>query len=173
VTRNIAVDWHRSKRGRRRASALESRLDSTQRTILRHLNGSGMSYVEAYESMRSSGSFTGTFSAFLREVRGLYRQVLADAGPLARDLVGSNPAVELASEPALPEVAREDHDRVLGALASLPDDVHAATLLFVVDGVPADQVARIVGWPNRKAVYNRVHRALVALRKRLTAEPGE
>jgi len=168
VTRNIAVDWHRSTRGRRRVTALESRLSPVQQTIMRRLTGSGMSYVEAYESMRSSGSFGGPFAAFLREVRDLYREVLAAAGPLARELVGSDPSVELAVGPDLPEVEAEDHQRVFVALESLPEDVQAATLLFVVDGVPADQVARIVGWPNRKAVYNRVHRALLALRKRLS-----
>ncbi len=72
-------------------------------------------------------------------------------------------------------MTRIDHRRVLAALETLPVDVRLAILLFVVDDVPADQVAVIVGWQNRKAVYNRVHRALGQLRERLagSAEQSE
>lgn len=172
VVRNLAVDWHRSRSGRRRPSVFESRLSTVQQTLFRHLSGSGMSYVEAYESMRGTGAFGGTFGAFLREVRSLHRAVFADAGPAAREIVGSDPAVELGGRPVFPEDDGDEHRRVREALETLPDDVRAAVLLFVVDDVPADQVARIVGWPNRKAVYNRVHRALAGLRRSLGADPA-
>jgi DNA-directed RNA polymerase specialized sigma24 family protein len=36
--------------------------------------------------------------------------------------------------------------------------------LFVVEEPPAAEVARIVGWPRAKTVYNRVYRALAAMR---------
>lgn len=170
VVRNTAVDWHRRAHGRRHPRAFEERLPPVQRTLFQHLRGTGMTYVEAYESMRSAGTFQGPFAAFLREVRELYRRAFADVGPLARELVGSDPVFELAGEPVLPDDVDDDRERVLAALGTLPDDVHAATLLFVVDGVPAERVAQIVGWPNRKAVYNRVYRALALVRRHLEEE---
>jgi len=45
----------------------------------------------------------------------------------------------------------------------------AAVELFVMEELPAADVARIVGLPNAKAVYNRVYRALAVLRSRLEA----
>jgi hypothetical protein len=39
-----------------------------------------------------------------------------------------------------------------------------AVQLFIIDEIDAATVARTVGWPNAKAVYNRVHRALDRLR---------
>jgi DNA-directed RNA polymerase specialized sigma24 family protein len=39
-----------------------------------------------------------------------------------------------------------------------------ALQLYVVQGTPAADVARILGWPNAKAVYNRVYRALQSVR---------
>jgi DNA-directed RNA polymerase specialized sigma24 family protein len=42
-----------------------------------------------------------------------------------------------------------------------------AVQLFVIDELPAKDVARIVGAPNAKAVYNRVYRALAAAREEL------
>jgi DNA-directed RNA polymerase specialized sigma24 family protein len=56
------------------------------------------------------------------------------------------------------------------ALQSLSADERLAVQLFVVDELPAVEVARIVGWPNAKAVYNRVYRALAQLRLRLEGE---
>jgi DNA-directed RNA polymerase specialized sigma24 family protein len=73
------------------------------------------------------------------------------------------------------ETAESTH-RLAEALASQPADVRLAVELFVVEGMSAAEVARTVGWPNAKAVYNRVYRALVALRSRLEAEgvgPGD
>ena len=53
------------------------------------------------------------------------------------------------------------------ALESLPPDDRLAVRLYVVDEMPADQVARALGYPNAKTVYNHVYRALAAVRARL------
>ena len=66
--------------------------------------------------------------------------------------------------------------RIAGALALHPDDVRLAVELFVVERMPAEDVARVVGWPNGKAVYNRVYRALASLRAAFEREgigPGD
>jgi DNA-directed RNA polymerase specialized sigma24 family protein len=45
-----------------------------------------------------------------------------------------------------------------------------AVHLYVVEELPAADIARILGLPNAKAVYNRVYRALAALRQRLVQD---
>ncbi len=47
-----------------------------------------------------------------------------------------------------------------------------AVELFVVEEMPADAVAKVVGWPNAKAVYNHVYRALAVMRARLSTLDG-
>jgi DNA-directed RNA polymerase specialized sigma24 family protein len=37
----------------------------------------------------------------------------------------------------------------------------------VLDELPAEAVAKVIGLPNAKAVYNRVYRALAVLREQL------
>ena len=48
-----------------------------------------------------------------------------------------------------------------------PAAYRVAIELYVMEELPAADVARIVGLPNAKAVYNRVYRALADLRERL------
>ncbi len=45
-----------------------------------------------------------------------------------------------------------------------------AVELYVIDEHPAADIARMLGLPNAKAVYNRVYRALDALKHRLEQE---
>jgi RNA polymerase sigma factor (sigma-70 family) len=60
---------------------------------------------------------------------------------------------------------RAEQRAILGAaLASLPAEDRLAVQLYVVDEMPADQVARALGYINAKTVYNRVYRALAAIR---------
>ena len=69
----------------------------------------------------------------------------------------------------------ESSSRVSAAMSALEPDERLAVQLFVIDEVPAAQVAKIVGWPNSKAVYNRVSRALARMRRELAqrSRPGE
>ena len=55
-------------------------------------------------------------------------------------------------------------------LGSLSPQDRVALELHVVEELPAEQIARVLGLPNAKAVYNRVHRALGALRARLAQD---
>jgi DNA-directed RNA polymerase specialized sigma24 family protein len=55
-------------------------------------------------------------------------------------------------------------------MAAQPPDVRLAVELFIVEGMTAAEVARLVGWPNAKAVYNRVSRALAHIRAGLERE---
>ena len=59
----------------------------------------------------------------------------------------------------------EAKERIARALETLPPDERLAVQLFVVDEMPASEVARTVGWLNAKAVYNRIYRVLDKLRE--------
>jgi DNA-directed RNA polymerase specialized sigma24 family protein len=81
-----------------------------------------------------------------------------------RELAGPLPPAE--PEPTCdPEPPTGDsRERLTQALAALEASDRAAVRLFVVEELPAAEVARIVGWPSAKTVYNRVYRALAAMR---------
>jgi DNA-directed RNA polymerase specialized sigma24 family protein len=62
------------------------------------------------------------------------------------------------------------------ALASLATVERVAVQLFILNGMPAAEVARTVGWPDAKSVYNRVYRVLKSLRRELAdrgIQPGD
>jgi DNA-directed RNA polymerase specialized sigma24 family protein len=64
----------------------------------------------------------------------------------------------------------ETGTQLAAALKTLQPDERLAIQLFVIDELPAERVARVVGWPNAKAVYNRVYRALATVRKDLEGQ---
>jgi RNA polymerase sigma factor (sigma-70 family) len=64
-------------------------------------------------------------------------------------------------------VLAEQQTLLARALEALPPDDRLAVQLYVVDEMPAEQVARALGYPSAKTVYNRVYRALAAIRASL------
>src|SRR2546430_3141272 len=64
-------------------------------------------------------------------------------------------------------VTAERSDRLTKALASLGTEERRAVELYVMDGRPAAEAARLLGLPSPKAVYSRVYRALGTLRRSL------
>jgi DNA-directed RNA polymerase specialized sigma24 family protein len=168
VVRNTAIDWYRRNSDRSRLARRLAVLGEPQRQIFGLIAIQGLSYVEAFEIMKSRGDYGGTFGEFLKEVRELHESVRHSSPGLVRDLVGINPFEGLAQDNINPTSdVLADCSLVTRCLSTMPLDVQTATLLFVVDGVAAGEVARIVGWPNAKAVYNRVYRALAAIREQL------
>jgi len=175
VVRNLTVDWLRQQEGRRRVT-MPAALSPLQREIYAAICVGGCSYVEAYETIRARTGSPMSFPAFLREVRATHSVApCPESLPLRRPLQDSM-MIEVATQPADPAETAESVHRVAQALALQPADVRLAVELFVVDRMPAAAVARVVGWPNAKAVYNRVYRALVALRTELKGKgigPGD
>ncbi len=51
------------------------------------------------------------------------------------------------------------------ALETLPTEERVALQLFVIEGLSAADVARLVGWDSAKTVYNHVYRSLSAVRR--------
>jgi RNA polymerase sigma factor (sigma-70 family) len=168
VVRNQAIDWlRRSPRGRRPSAP--SGLTSTQQEIFRYVFVEQRSHVEAYELLRAGQEPDLPFGAFLRELAETYRRV-ERSGPrgMLRYLPG--PALletQAAPNPEAAPIASEAGAWLTEALEALPADTRLALQLFVVEELPAAQVARAVGWPNAKTVYNRVYRAISVLRQAL------
>jgi RNA polymerase sigma factor (sigma-70 family) len=172
VVRNLTIDWFRVREGRHRVSAVAERLPPLQRCIFEHVFLRHRSHVEAYELLRTGASPTLSFRQFLSELRQTYAAVTdGRRGRLLAELGVPMPnAAELAA-PAGDDALIEDIELVQEALRSLSPEDRLAVQLYVVDEMPATDVARLVGLPNAKAVYNRVYRALAVLRGRLEAVP--
>src|SRR6184192_3540855 len=165
VVRHLTIDWFRHRDGRRRLSAVAERLPALQRSIFEHVFLDRRSHVEAYELMRSNGTPALTFGQFLVELRATYAVVIdGRRGRVLRELGGLLPPD---AEPAGDADGAERRELVQQLLGSLSPQDRVTLELHIVEELPAEQIARVLGLPNAKAVYNRVHRALAVLRARL------
>jgi RNA polymerase sigma factor (sigma-70 family) len=163
VVRNLTIDWFRLRDGRHRVSALAERLPLIQRSIFDHVFVEGRSHLEAYELIRAAEFPALSFREFLVELRETYATVtkgrrghfFAELSPSPTD------------EAQMDDDVAESEDLLEDAMRALSAADRVAVEMYVVDQLPAADVARIVGLPNAKAVYNRVYRALAVLRERL------
>ena len=164
VVRHITVDWFRHRDGRRRLSVVAERLPPLRRRIFEHVFLHRRSHVEAYELLTTAGDLQLSFGEFLSEVSATYRAVSDGRRGLAfRELGGLPPAED---EPADP-ISHDTREALLDALDTLGPEDRVTVELYVLEDLPAEAVARVVGLPNAKAVYNRVYRALATMRERL------
>jgi RNA polymerase sigma factor (sigma-70 family) len=167
VVRHLTVDWYRHRDGRQRISRLAQGLAPRHRRIFELVFVERRSHVEAYELLRAGAEPDLPFRAFLADLRETYRTVTAGRrGRLPRELAAAPPPPE-ASEPPSALEAAERHQRLESALAELSSEDRVAIELYLIEELPADRVAAIVGMANAKAVYNRVYRALAQLRAQL------
>ena len=168
VVRNQTVDWMRKESGRNRHS-IPASLSPLQRTIFRLVFAERRSHAEAYELLRAGDEPNLTFAAFLRRLGETYRLV-ENSGPrgVLRHFA-SQPELspEPAAHPATAVSLDEARGRLHALLESLPADTRLAIQLFVVDEIPAHEVAQTIGWHSAKDVYNRVYRALASMRRTL------
>ena len=171
VVHHLTVDWFRNRDGRRRLSVLAEGLPPLQRRIFESVFLDRRSHVEAYEFLRSSELPGLTFRQFRQELRATYRAMARERrGTLLRDAIGTT--VPLSdTEPELEDAAMlggvGHREQIESALGSLDPADRVAVQLYVLEELPAADVARIVGLPNAKAVYNCVYRALGTLRAHL------
>jgi len=164
VVRNLAIDWRRGHE-RRREIPPPPGLSIVQRAIYGCVFVDGRSHREAYELIGGSQRVPLTFGEFLREVRATYRIVREHGGDTPTGGVrASQRQVENDTAPETP-LPNDDAQRALeNALDTLSSEDRLAVLLFVVDEASAADVARALRWANAKTVYNRVYRALAAIR---------
>jgi len=171
VVRHLTVDWFRHRDGRRRLSTVAAELPPLRRRIFEFLFLNKRSHVESYELLKSSEGLDLTFGQFLAEVSATYRAVASGRrGRILRELGGPAPQVEDVEDEQVS--ASERRDELEEALSCLSPEERVAVELFVVEEMPADAVAKVVGWPNAKAVYNHVYRALAVMRARLSTLDG-
>lgn len=167
VVRNLTIDWFRRRDGRRRLPAVAEGLPPRQRRMFEHVFLDGRSHVDAFELIRSRESPGITFGEFLRELHAMYRAVSEGRrGSLWREL-HPVPPVETRPDQGGAVEAAERQTLLEQALGTLSDQDRVAVELYVMEELPAAEVARIVGLPTAKAVYNRVYRALAALKAHL------
>ena len=166
VVRNLTIDWLRQRDGRRRLVP-PTNLTETQREIFRAICIDGHSHAEAYELLRDATGERISFPAFLREVRAVHQ--VAPCPGRARPVI-------VATDPALIDAAATEHDpaqtadlvqRIRAVLRVVSPEIRLAVELTIVDRMAAAEVAQLLGWPNAKSVYNRVSRALAAVRTEL------
>lgn len=168
VVHHQTIDLVRRREGRHRVRP-PAGLSPMQLQIFHHVFDEKRPHVEAYELIRQRDQSNLSFADFLRQVAETYRVVERARGKAATHYFAGPPIIseqtELTSEDKL--IASETRERLASVLEILPADERLAIQLFVIEDVSADRVARVVGWPNAKAVYNRVYRALAELRREL------
>jgi RNA polymerase sigma factor (sigma-70 family) len=170
VVRHLTIDWFRQRDGRHRVSALAASLPPLRRRIFEHVFLQHRSHIEAYELLRAGDAPSLSFGEFLAELRATYRAVTdGRRGRVLREF-GPPPPAEDAPDPAEPAEAAGFGAVLDRVLTSLDPVDRVAVQLYVVEELPAADIARIVGLPNAKAVYNRVYRVLAGLRERLAME---
>ena len=171
IVRNLTVDWYRHRDGRPRLSLLAAELPPMQKRIFEYVFLEQRSHVEAYELLCSRDGASLSFSGFLKELTATYRSALAGRkGRVVADLAVSGPHSG-AGDPCDDPAALAERRAILSvALDSIPADDRLAVQLYVVDEMPAEQVARALGFSSAKTVYNRVYRALAAIRACLERE---
>jgi RNA polymerase sigma factor (sigma-70 family) len=168
VVHNLTVDWLRRRRGRRRVTA-PAELSELQELIFRYVFVEHRSHAEAYELVSAATPSGLTFGTFLKELAETYR--IVEHAP-RRSVMQYFPAPYALADATEPKgesriIHEQMRDRLADALAALQPEERLGVQLYVVEELPAADVARAVGWPDAKAVYNRVYRALMRLREAL------
>jgi len=171
VVRHLTVDWFRHRDGRRRLSVVAEGLPPLRRRIFELVFLDQRSHIEAYELMHAAEAPTLTFREFLSELRATYHAVATGRrGQILRDLAPTSEAVEnLPADPAGPSAtsANEQSQLMERALGTLAPDDRLIVELYVLEELPAETVATVLGLANAKAVYNRAYRALAVVREHL------
>ena len=156
------MDWFRHRDGRPRRQA-PANLTPLQQQIYQAVFVDGRSHEECFQRLQLAEAPPVSTHDFAEALRATYRRV----GRLAGN-PGAVGNVVAPVAPAEEEMLDEDAaERIGRCLVMLDLRDRLAIQLFVVDELPAAEVARIVGWPNAKMVYNRVARGLADVRGRL------
>lgn len=134
------------------------------------LPAADLRHTEAYELIRTRDDASLPVRTFRAELRALYHALTAGRrGALFRDL--SHPPLGDSAGAGAP--AEPDEDRAVlleQALGALSAEDRVVVELYVIEELPAADVARIVGLSNAKVVYNRAYRALASVRAWLEAQ---
>lgn len=162
VVHHLTIDWFRRRDGRSRPSALAQQLPPLRRQIFERVFVDNRTHIEAYELIRARDAPALTYREFLSELRATYRD--ASANGHLRLPTDRNRSVTEQEMTAPVADTSEAAERLNEALMSLTPEDRLAVQLYVIEDLPAADVARVIGLAGAKAVYKRVYRALQALR---------
>ena len=166
VVRNLTIDWLRHRDGRRRLSGFAEDLSPMGQRIFQLVFIERRSHMEAYGAVCAANPPGPAFRDFLAEIRATYHA--ASDGRRGRVFREIFPAqLQPESTAVDPPEGSDTHQRLAEAQATLHPVDRTAIQLYVVEELPAADIARILGLPNAKAVYNRVYRGLELMRSTL------
>jgi RNA polymerase sigma factor (sigma-70 family) len=170
VVRNLTVDWLRHQHGRPQGAPPDS-LTPRQQDVYRSVFLEHRPHLEAYELLRQRSERPLPYHAFVEDLRAAQRAFRSARHRIQPQMVSLPPSlVDPAGQEEEGARDRDEARRLLSdALAPRSPDERLALILFVVDEMPAGDVARAVGWSDAKAVYNRVYRLLKTIRRELLA----
>ncbi|PYP64993.1 MAG: hypothetical protein DMD37_00480 [Gemmatimonadetes bacterium] len=170
VVRNQTIDWFRHRDGRPRLTVLAAALPPLRQRIFELVFLDGRSHLETYGLLRACDKPDLSFHDYLGELGATYRAVSAGRqGRLLMDFSGPLPDLPADTPEDDSTTRREQSALLTKALEALPAEDRVAVQLYIVEEMPAQQVARALGLFNAKAVYNRVSRALATVRASLEA----
>ena len=170
VVRNQTIDWFRHRDGRPRLTVLAAALPPLRQRIFELVFLDGRSHLETYGLLRACDKPDLSFHDYLGELGATYRAVSAGRqGRLLMDFSGPLPDLPADTPEDDSTTRREQSALLTKALEALPAADRVAVQLYIVEEMPAQQVARALGLFNAKAVYNRVSRALATVRASLEA----
>jgi RNA polymerase sigma factor (sigma-70 family) len=173
VVHNVTIDWLRRQNGRPRVKT-PAGLTPLQQRIFQFVFVERRSHLEAYELACAAEQPGLAFGVFLRELADTYRLVQRAHPDGALRYLFAPPPLDDVQATHLDADRRIDASalsaRLSDALDSLSAEDRLAVQLYVVRGLPAAEVARVLGWPNAKAVYNGVYRGLARLRSALESD---
>ena len=162
VVHHLTIDWLRRRDGRSRPPAVAQRLPTLRRQIFERVFVDHRTHVEAYELIRARDAPALTYREFLSELRATYREA-SQNGHVRLPIDHERRFTEHESAAAVTDTA-EAAERLNEALMSLTPEDRLAVQLYVIEDLPAADVARVIGLTGAKAVYKRVYRSLESLR---------
>lgn len=166
VVRRLVIDWLRREHGRSR-NTVPTDLEGRRRAMYVARCLERLTATETYEVLRTDRETHPTFATFLRELRALARSHPCPEARPGRRATLIPTSEDLTISAVDPAEAIDQSHQLASLLGREPPDLRLAIQLFVVEELQASDVARLVGWPNAKAVYNRVGRALARMRDAL------
>ena len=167
VLRNLIVDWFRARDGRSRAQPPKS-LSPLGRRMYELVFLEHRSHREACELVLLANGDTGvTPGDCRRALREAHRAALIGAiGTRARP-VAAVPYAEWVAASADASSEGDTGEALRLAMQTLDAETQLVIQLFVVEEMPAADIARMLRLGNAKAVYNRVYRGLALIREAL------
>ena len=170
VLRNLIVDWFRARDGRSRAQ-MPSSLSPLATRMYELVFLEHRSHREAFElALLTNGDSGVTPRDCRRALREAHRAALIGAiGTRARP-VAAVPYAEWVAVSEDPTSVVDASEALRLAIQTLDAESQLAIQLFVVEEMPAAEIARVLRLGNAKAVYNRVYRGLAVIRAALASQ---